>query len=222
MSDKWFLESIKEKNDILAISFSGAPFIFEWKNTFEREFPNLNVLYVRDDWLSWWHGAYVGLNGYGVHVLKNFIESKINEYESKRIFAIGASKGGYGALLLGCLLNIDSVFAFSPKTRIDKGINKKYFFQKYINEVYKTFPDFILDKKMLDLKDVFTNYGQNNKTIYKILYGSKHSNDDEHAKNISSFKNVELYTIEEMVHKTARIFLSNGTVTKLIKEFIKE
>jgi len=221
MNNSWFQES-KNDSDILGIAFSSSMINFEWLNTLECELRSLNFnkLYIKDNWGCWWHSVYEGCKGYGVHILKDFINDKINEYGSKRIFTIGASKGGYGALLLGCLLNVDSVFSFSPKTFLNKAIHKKYKILDRVEEVKSVYPDFTIDYSMSDLKDIFSKYGSNNKTNYKIFYGLQNIGDSQHINNLSSFKGIELISLKTATHKTASIVSKDGTVKKLIKEFI--
>ena len=151
--------------------------------------------------------------GYGPFALAEFLKEKIIEANVKKVAMMGLSMGGYGAIILGTLLNVDEVIAFSPQTYLTSfRYNKAKLEKKYL--------DLDFDKKLTDLKN-FLNKHQNEKTIYRIYYGVLNRIDCKHAENIREFNNVILYPIQSKKHTVASILIQDGTVSELIKNIIK-
>ena len=218
----WFVKLINEESDNLIITFSSSPDSFDWYNSLEKFSLEISFsrFYLSDMCNVWWHGNYKEINGFGPLSLFGFLEKEIKEISAKKILCMGSSRGGYGAILFGCLLNADLVLAFSPQTRITPGLDKKYQIISKINDLKNTILNFEVDEELTDLRNIIERYGKNNKTIYKLFYGSENSGDETHAKYISQFKGTEFHTTETSSHKTSKIFLNNGTVEKLIRNFI--
>ena len=218
----WFLQSDNDSNT-LVIAFSSATDNFEWYNSLEAYSleNSFKRFYVADMWKVWWHGVYKGIEDFGPLVLRDYLSEKIKDQGIKRIATIGASRGAYGAIMFGCLLNADLVLAFSPQTNIDKKLDKKYAINERIEILKKEVPNFKVDSEFVDLKNILKNNIQN-KTIYKIFYGAANDYDDKHAKNLSEFNNVSLHTVDSESHKVSKNFLKNGTIKKLIEDFVKE
>lgn len=103
-------------------------------------FPNTQEEFIRNlqekDKYEWYKMRHLnaGMHIFVRDVLKqwylNGINSTVNSIESlcellrsltygKRIICIGASAGGYAAILLGCLLNAEKVIAFNPQINLD-------------------------------------------------------------------------------------------------------
>lgn len=216
----WFIEKPKEENSNLIISFSSSPEIFEWYKTIESyryNFP-YNRFYIIDPNQIWWHSYYKEIGGFGPLALSNFLKEKIKELNINRVITLGASRGGYGSIMFGCLLNADLSLAFSPQTTIDKNVNKKYRIFERVETLQKESPEFYVDDSLVDLRSVLDKYGQQNKTKYKIFYGIDNIGDKRHAENMSIFDNVELIKTNSASHKISKMFIVDGTVKGLIEE----
>lgn len=123
--------------------------------------------------------------------------------------------------MIGCLLNADIVFSFSPQTYFSKRMDKKYGVSKAAEILKKEYPDFTINERETDLKTIMTTYGKNNKTLYKIFYGSLNYGDREYVIRLSYLKNVEVFTTESVDHNIVKVFLGNGMLKEMIEKFIK-
>lgn len=110
----------------LFVTFSGrqqglaSMTIFEFKNFLEQEFPCYDKIFCRDEKVKWYNH---GLTDYTSNIDEtvSFLKNKITGYED--VIFIGASMGGYAAILFGSLLNVKTVVAFRSQTIINELIN---------------------------------------------------------------------------------------------------
>lgn len=122
-----YQERIKgQTNEVIIVTFSGRQqglstlTLFEFTNFLETTFHIYDKLYCRDEKVKWYNHGLTGITS-NIKETIEFLQSKIKGY-SKIIF-IGASMGGYAALLFGSILNVDAVVAFRPQTYLRKCID---------------------------------------------------------------------------------------------------
>ena len=219
ITKNWYLESYKEDKDILAISFGTTYTKFEWKKTLEERFSelNLSVLYLFDACDIWYHGIYPGLEGQGPHSLKRWLLEIIETNNFKKVICFGSSRGGYGAIMMGCLINADGVLALSPQTNINSEVSKKYGIEERIKNLESITDGYHIDRDEINLKDVVEKYGKNNKTRYKIFYGMNNNLDTIHAKNMESLPNFEFIPINTDSHVIGK-YIPKGILFEKMKE----
>jgi hypothetical protein len=220
----WTEEYFNDTNNPLVIAFSSSREHYDWKETLVETLSdlNLNLLFVMDASDVWWHGPFPGLNKYGAVGLKEFFEEKINKIKPSKIITIGASKGGYGAVLFGSFLNVDLVMAFSPQREVLYDNLGYYHIPERFKKLEEMYPDFKMDTTYMKFENVLSLYGD--KTIYNIFYGNRNIEDSKAAKLVQSIKgnSTNLYEIETEDHKVAHIFKKEGTIEKIIRDFLKE
>lgn len=188
---------------------------FEWLKTIkylEKKY-TFSKMWIQDPTNAYWQGKYDNVPGYGPHALAEFVNNKILESGATKILIIGVSMGGYGAILLGCLCNVDVVLAISPQTQILEYRKQKY----HLKEKWQGLN---INIEELDLKNVLTKY-DTRKTIYKIFYGDKNTYDSNYAKRMSDFSNVKLFPVDSRKHTIARFLIDNGTLQKHLKSFLE-
>jgi hypothetical protein len=188
-------------SEVLVIAFNchnAKATSYEWDYRFstwtELKFKRL---YLFDPRAYWWvdgFEGYPGIDGWG-----KLVRQQIKKSEAKYVIAMGASMGGYGAIMIGALANVDSVLAFSPQTLATSGYRKIKFDCRKIIE------------KQDDIK-----------TIFHIYYGKFFMEDAIHAKNLKSTKGVVLHPMKTHQHNTAKLLVDDGRMHKiLLKEVIK-
>lgn len=113
-------------NEVIIVTFSGRQqglatlTLFEFTSFLEKTFPLYDKIYCRDEKVKWYNHGLTGLTANVNQTLK-LLNDKIAGY--KRVIFVGASMGGYAALLFGSILKVDAVVAFRPQTYIRKCIN---------------------------------------------------------------------------------------------------
>jgi len=213
----WYEDDFSGNSRSLIAAFAGqliVPGKFEWANTWAGLYKDLDFKKIRlcDHKLSWYQTTFPDIDGYGPYALAKFLKNKIEEANVDKVAFMGLSMGGYGALLLGEILEVDQVITFSPQTHLTKGRYKKA-------SLDKRFKGFDIDKDRTDFKYVLEN-SKNKKTIYHIYYGDLNKSDVSHAKRIEHFDNVVLHPVPSKVHTVARVLVKDGTVGKIMKNFI--
>lgn len=109
----------------LVVSFGGINGGFEFYKSLSQL--NVNFLLVRDSRIRWYQQGVVGVER-GIVGLVELINVLLKQLGSQRLVVVGASAGGYAALLLGQLLNADQVLAYGPQSFLSAQ------FRKNINE----------------------------------------------------------------------------------------
>ena len=104
-----------------------------------------------------------------------------------KVVTVGSSAGGFMAVLFGCLLNAEAIYAFSPQISLE--IYNKYHPIKYF-EKYRTTQPF------MDLKQLVNEYRGN---MY-FFYANACDEDIAQYEYIEEFEKVRFFSINGKVH----------------------
>jgi len=115
---------ILNENKYLIISFAGRGLRigciprYEFSTYLSSNYNEISdfVFYI-DKKKSWYHKGLEGITN-NITETKDYIDSKINNKKYDKVIFIGASAGGYAAILFGSLCNVNNVIAFRPITKI--------------------------------------------------------------------------------------------------------
>lgn len=212
----WYEDDFSGNYKVLICAMASSlivPGKFEWANTWSGMYNNLKFKKMRlcDHKLSWYHTTFPGVDGYGPYALAKFMKKKIKQANVEKVMLMGLSMGGYGAIMVGSILEVDQVVAFSPQTFLTRSRYKK----ANLNEKFK---DIDVKKEVSDLKLLLEN-SKNKKTIYHIYYANLNKTDVRHAERISHIENVVLHPVESKHHTVTRLLVQDGTVGEIMKEF---
>ena len=171
-------QHIQENNsDILLVSFAGNALQmggiaqFEFLRFINEHFPHIDSHFYKDNTRNNYH--------YGIEGISTTIEETAEYFtrlksKYKKIIFMGASGGGYAAILFGSLVNIDKVIAFFPPTIcIKSGLVEKY----------RNLKGFI------------------NTTTEYFLYGDESVKDTISPHHISHCENVSIYPNVHLIRK---------------------
>jgi hypothetical protein len=142
MSSNSFYKVDEINSDTLIVSFSGNALMyggipkFEFVHFFEKNFNDVNRHFYVDTNLSSYHKGIPEISN-NIDETKEYLQKEIEKY--KRVIFIGASSGGYAAILFGSLLNVTYVLAFIPQTILhSQDRDEKYRdISRYINNKTK-------------------------------------------------------------------------------------
>lgn len=146
--------------DLLILTFSGRQqglatlTIFEFRKFLEENYPIYDKCYCRDEKISWYTYGLTGIS-YDINSTLIFLKDTIKDY--KKVIFIGASMGGYAALLYGSLLNIDTIIAFRPQTHLTYLLDEYSIFKNIdINNVTNDTTKYYIygDSAILDEYDI--------------------------------------------------------------------
>ena len=167
-----------------------------------RQFPNLDKLYVRDmDRLYYMNG--LRKSAPGINKLILLLQKYTQRKAYSNIITIGASSGGFAALLFGNLLHANKAIAFNPQTVIS--IEK----ESEVNDLILTVPV----AKLLREANIANNFYQKCLNLRNFIPFSTHAEvhystsslegvDKRHASYIEH-ENCQLVPYESSTHLLA-------------------
>lgn len=119
ISDSYKLLFCDTSKDLL-ISFGSRGQTKVSPHNYLKNIP-INQMHLFDrDGYSWFQNGVVGI-AEDIFLLANYIKKTCQEYNFEKIICIGASMGGYAALVIGALINADKVIAISPQVELTHG-----------------------------------------------------------------------------------------------------
>lgn len=190
----------------------GIP-IFEFKKILS-EYENFDQLFLRDIQQMWYHKGIVDYAN-NIDELKFNLKSIISSYN--KVIFIGNSMGGFIAILLGILLNVNTVLAFSPQTFIDKFrrfyFNDKRWF-KQINNLHNN----NINNKYYNLKLVLKKSDYN--TNINLIYSTIDRLDSIHATRLSRLSNVKLKGFDFGGHSLVSDLKNKNILRQILDEYL--
>lgn len=122
-----YQESMKQQtNEVIIVTFSGRQqglatlTLFEFTKFLESTYPLYDKIYCRDEKVKWYNHGLTDLTS-NIDETIEFLRKKIAGYTN--VLFVGASMGGYAALLFGSILKVNAIIAFRPQTYIRKCID---------------------------------------------------------------------------------------------------
>jgi len=211
------------KRNVLLITFSGLaqrigmPF-FEFNNITSR-LRDINKIFLRDTHKLWFHQGLPEI-GNNIDDIATTLRKYTKHPSIRKTVVFGSSGGGYAALLLGYLLQVDEIHAFSPKTFIDPiqrilnydipwAISIKAYIRLYLHGQSKYF----------DLRPVFQAPSPR-QGIYHVYYAQNHRIDNIHATRMKSLSGVHLHPFHYNNHNLVHFLKKTGELGNIIEQSI--
>ena len=173
------------------------------------------MIYLRDLNHNWYLNGLPGV-GNSVDEMVTLLQQKIEEYKPSRVITMGVSAGGFGAILFGCLLKVDSVLAFSPQTFMNKPNCIVHLDYRWLDRVIQIYMGDKSNRKYLDLKPFVL------RTDIPItaVYDYTHRLDNLHATRIkganvvhTAMKGGGHTLVKELRHKDMLATIINKAIT---------
>lgn len=179
------------RTDLQFLSFAGLnlamgmpPFEF-LRSLSGRDVPGW---FIKDFHQSWYQKGLLGLTRSATET-RDFLRSLIGEPGGRRLVTVGASSGGYAAIVYGCWLGAERAVAFSPQTLITRRIASQY--------ASIDTPDTLrfLDKSagILNLRMFLQQ--QAHVPEITVYYGRDHEQDTKEALHLEGLSNVTLVPV---------------------------
>jgi hypothetical protein len=200
----------------LAHSVGGIP-VFEFFSLVHGEDPAAKRLFLRDDAQCWYHG---GVEGAGTTVpeVATWLRRVIADSGAERVVALGASGGGFAAILFGALTGIDEVHAFAPQTFVDRRHRALYFDRRYEPQIatLRSLP--ARHPLFLDLKQVVERAGEG--TRFVIHYPGLNRLDAIHARRMNRLPAVRLHRHPFEDHNVVGKLRESGALSALLQSIV--
>lgn len=187
-------------SDILVISFSGRGGylggIFNSRHPFIINKVKTNKIFIMDKSDSWYHNGIDDLTD-DINETISFIKTIKDRKKYSKVLCVGASMGGYMALLVGRLIGATNILALSAQTFLDTKNRNKYQddrWEKSIGELNT------LNREYLDLKPLYEDFNED--CNVEIHYSKDNELDVIHANHLEN-KNIKTIGYEHSDHYLA-------------------
>jgi predicted esterase YcpF (UPF0227 family) len=202
-------------SDSLVISFSGVgktpdgEAIYSFGHLPERY--GVNLIQLRDYYQVWFLNGVRGVST-NVRTTLAALHRIIDDLSPQRLITVGASAGGYSAILYGVLLGADSVIAINPQTLLKPGIeciaHGNLYMLKWCDPSETVYHD-LLNLNMTK-----------SRTKIEILYGHDDRVDRFHSGRMAAKKNVVLQSVSGD-HGTSAISMRDaGLLAKVLNDHL--
>jgi hypothetical protein len=220
MDNKGITYDFNDNNTVL-VAFGGInqrmgmP-IFEFHKTISGI--QADKIFIRDFSQAWYQkGIDFQINS--ISALIDHLRSVLFERNYDRVCFIGNSMGGFAAILLGTILNVDHIIAFSPQTFIDKWNRLYYLDFRWKNQINSVHKNKNKIKEYFDLKSFLPKKTYN--SIIEVYYSPLHRLDRIHAKRLKNIKNIDLNKVYEGGHAIVKTLKNEGILLKKISQSLK-
>lgn len=182
------------------------PFRFSFMRTARAS--GRSALMLRDRSNLWYQQGIEGAPS--IEAVVSLIQSEGRDYD--RTVLIGASMGGYAALLLGCLADVDAVVAIAPQIRI--GASAREIGDDRFQAEFATLETLRPQHPLYRLENSLPGPGR---TGYVIAIGKDDWIDVQHMLALPETDRIRRYAFEDVLHaELARFLINNGNLDDLV------
>lgn len=196
--------------------FAGMP-AFEFFSLVARENPAVKRVFVRDLRQAWYQHGVEGV-GSSVPEVASRLRELVAESGAERVVTIGASAGGFGAILFGALIGADEVHAFSPQTFLDRRRRALLLDRSNPVQTAALHASSGSGGRFFDVKRVVADAAA--PTCYVIHYPRYSRTDALHALRMRSLDGVTLRSYPFRAHNVAGRLRDQGTLPALLERII--
>jgi hypothetical protein len=196
--------------------FAGMP-AFEFFSLLAREDLEVKRVFVRDLRQAWYQHGVEGA-GSSVPEVASHLRELADRSGAERVVTIGASAGGFGAILFGALIGADEVHAFSPQTFVDRRRRALYLDRSNRVRIAALRSSSGPAGRFFDLKRVVADAAA--PTSFVIHYPRYSRTDAIHALRMRALDGVELRGHRTRAHNVVRRLRDDGTLPGMLERMI--
>ena len=221
MSDEDLIRDLERPSPVVAVVFGGLAMRMEGIPPFEF-FRILGAaaptkrLFVRDRNRCWYQRGVAGV-AEDIEGVAEALRLLIAESGASRVVTLGASAGGYAALLFGRLLGAGEVHAFAPQTFISPELRSRFGDSRWPAEMAALSESGAYRPAFGDLRRVFEQAPPRGGR-FVLHYCPEDELDTIHARHLASEAGVELREHAEGGHYIARSLRQSGDLLPLLSE----
>lgn len=166
-------------------------------------------VFCRDVKRSWYHlGTSQETNS--IPVLKEKLETIIAELSPSKVTCVGASSGGFAAILFGHMLKVNTVHAFAPQTFLSESEKR---WAADIEKLYSL--DLNPTHRYFDLRKALEK--DNKVTSYHLHFCERHEEDKLHALHVRFCPGICLHYYDCERHSIAMHLKEEGRLLGVIE-----
>jgi acetyl esterase/lipase len=171
-------------------------------------------MFIRDPKALWYHGGCDGL-GSTVEDLAKSLTELVRLSESERVIFMGASAGGYAAILFSCLVPAHRVLAFAPQTFLEPEQRAAVGDARW-PEMTKRASSW-LDRRYTDLRPIVEASAGLEIAVH---YSARNRLDVIHAEHLGGVRPIDFVCHPEEAHSLPKILKDQGRLEAIIEKSI--
>lgn len=219
------LEDMETPSPVLAVAFGGIAMSvggippFEFFRVLNEAEPAKKLL-LRDRSQSWYHR---GVDGFADDIagVEAAIRQIVEREQPRKLVMLGASAGGYAALLFGRLLGAAEIHAFGPQTFISPGLRLRHLDYRWSRLWLSLMLSGRYQPRYGDLYRVFKRTPSMGSRVV-VHYCDSDRFDNAHAKRLGRHPDVELRHYEEGGHFIVKHLRDTGRLQPLLRSLLSE
>jgi len=171
---------------------------------------NANVIFVRDPGRTWYNGPIEGI-GENSHEIGLKLGELVSSLNTKQLYLLGASSGGFAALAYAKELKASRVLAFSPQTNISIDYLSSVGELRWIKLISRIRNPTIVDASPLVADAAGSEC--------HLIVGRRVELDVVYAERLRAFHNMHLHYINSG-HNPAQFLRKRGNLSVVLEKFI--
>jgi hypothetical protein len=208
------------RGDVLLVAFSGhwgqlAVPVFEFASAIAG-LPAGRLL-LREPHHAWYHRG-LPEAGPDIDAVHGLLARHIEAVQPRAIVTLGASAGGYAALLFGALLGADEVHAFAPQTTLRRWQRLWMRDRRWPKDFRRLYAGGGT-RALFDLRDVLASADA--RTTFHVHYCRHERLDVLHAERLGDLPNVVLHSYSGGAHKLANWLYKRGDLLRILEHAVR-
>ena len=216
-----YYKDFSSSSDTLVITFGGLFTMGVPPFEFKRIMSEFDVkrLFLRDVDRAWYQ---LGVRGLGEDVLSlaRQLTTLRHEAHARRVVCLGASNGGFAAMMLGALIRADVVLAFGPQTSMTQEFRETHNETRWAEHYAKIHEGAIhgSGKMFLDAREVLLTTGA---APTYVWFPIQFQPDVLHAKHMAGVPNVTLCPFGYDHHDVVKRMRDTGHLMPEIRKAVE-
>ena len=214
------LEDMEAPSPVLAVAFGGIAMSvggippFEFFRVLNEAEPAKKLL-LRDRSQSWYHR---GVDGFADDIagVEAALRQIVEREQPRKLVMLGASAGGYAALLFGRLLGAAEIHAFGPQTFIGPGLRLRHLDYRWGRLWLSLMLSGRYQPRYGDLYRVFKRTPSEGSRVV-VHYCDSDRFDNAHARRLGRHPDVELRRYDEGGHFIVKHLRDTGQLKPLLQ-----
>lgn len=169
-----------------------------------------NVIFVRDPRRSWFNGPIDGI-GRNAAEISRTLSSLVSGLDTKDLYLLGTSSGGFAALAYAKMLNAKRILAFSPQTNIALDYLNSVGELRWIKLISRIKnPTFVDTSSLLSgIKELDCH----------LIVGRRMELDTVYAERLRDIKGMHLHYVDSG-HNSAQFLRDTGKLSNILNQFV--
>jgi pimeloyl-ACP methyl ester carboxylesterase len=176
-------------------------------------------MFVRDPRQSWYHRG-MPSHGNTLESVAEVLRGLLAEQEVQRLVTVGASAGGYAALVFGALLGADRVLAFAPQTTLDRRVLAEMDDRRWDYLLEPLYDKHALEERWVDLRTALPG-ALNGHTRCSVYFDETVEGDRLHGERLAGIDGVRLYRFGRGGHSLTRNLRDRGALERLLRQVLE-